>query len=642
MCGIAGFTHLNQPFEPDRINQALRAIQHRGPDQAGVYISDCISLGAVRLRIIDMEGGDQPILSQGGDAVIVYNGEVYNHDELRRELVGLGHRFQTRSDTEVVLHAFLEWDKACLHRLRGMFAFAIWKESERRLFLARDRLGIKPLYYFRHGDELYFGSELKAILVHPEIERNLDPVGLHYYLSLNYVPGPYTLVEGIEKLRAGQWLEWREGYIETGEYWRLNLDPQQSWTLEGAKEELDYLLRSSVREHLIADVPVGVWLSGGLDSSTVLHYASQVSSAPLKTFSVSFRGRSFDESRYFRLVSSVYGTEHYEYDLEPSAELISAVERLPYHLDEPSADAGALPVWFLSRMCRRQVTVALSGEGADELFGGYITYLADDLASRLRFMPRSLRQLVLLSLNKLWPASNEKVSFEYKLKRFLAGSLLRAEEAHLYWNGAFSEKEKAWLYGGTGHGPVSLLFESPYRPRGDIGRLGRFLWFDQRFYLPDDILVKCDRMSMAHSLEVRPPFLDHRIVEFAASLPQEFKVRSRTLKFLLRELMRDKLPPAVIHRKKEGFDIPIHDWFRGPLRPLLLDTLTDRAAEQTGLFRTGRLRQLIDAHLARRANYGYHLWGLMILLLWLKMFRISTAEAAASMTELPVSAGVRS
>jgi len=587
-------------------------------------------------------GGDQPVLSPDGDTVIVYNGEVYNHDELRRELIRLGHSFQTRSDTEVVLHAFLEWDKACLHRLRGMFAFAIWKESERRLFLARDRLGIKPLYYLRRADELYFASELKAILAHPEVDRNLDPVGLHYYLSLNYVPGPYTLVEGIEKLRAGQWLEWREGYVETGEYWRLNLEPRRGWTLEDAKAELDHLLRSSVREHLIADVPVGVWLSGGLDSSTILHYAAQVCCAPVRTFSVSFRGRSFDESRYFRLVSSAYGARHAEFDLTPSEDLTSAIERLPYHLDEPSADAGALPVWFLSRMCRREVTVALSGEGADELFGGYITYLADDLVRWLRLAPRPLRLALLISLNKLWPVSNEKVSFEYKLKRFLAGSLLSPEEAHLYWNGTFSEKEKNWLYGGTGHGPVSLLFESPYRPRGNAGWLDRFLWFDQRFYLTDDILVKCDRMSMAHALEVRPPFLDHRIVEFAASLPAEFKVRGRTLKFLLRELMQDKLPPAIIRRKKEGFDIPMHDWFRGPLRPLLLDTLTDRAAGQTGLFQPARLRQLIDAHLARRANYGYHLWGLMILFLWLKMFRISTAEAAATVAELPVSAGVQS
>jgi asparagine synthase (glutamine-hydrolysing) len=598
-----------------------------------VYESPFVSLGTVRLKVIDLGAGDQPMFSDDGDTVIAFNGEIYNCDQLREELRERGHRFRSRCDTEVVLKAYLEWGRECLPRLRGMFALAIWKESEKRLFLARDRMGIKPLYFLLQGEDLYFGSELKTILVHPEVSRRIDPIGLNYYLSLNYTPGPYTLVDGIEKLRAGCWLEWRDGWIESGEYWRLAIRPDSRWTVENAKAELDALLRSAVREHLVSDVPLGVWSSGGLDSSTILHYAAEASPRRLKTFSVSFKGRSFDESRYFRLVSSVYGTEHHEFDLNPEIDLASAIESLAWHSDEPSADAGALPVWYLSKMCRDHVTVALSGEGADELFGGYVTYLADRWAGRLRMAPAAARRLALAAL-AWWPVSDEKISFEYKLKRFLAGSLLRPDEAHLFWNGTFSDEEKRGLWLRNGHGPIGMPFESPFRPEREAGPLNRYLWYDQRFYLPDDILTKCDRMSMAHSLEVRPPFLDHRIVEMAASLPEIFKIRGGRLKYILRELMKDKLPPSVIRRKKEGFDIPIHDWFRGPLRPLLLDTLTEDAVVRTGLFRPERVRSLIDAHLERRANVGYHLWGLLILFLWLRTWNIETATVSVRETAL--------
>ena len=599
---------------------------HRGPDQQDTYESPRISLGAVRLKIIDLAAGDQPMFSEDRDTVIAFNGEIYNHAELRGQLASRGHRFQSQCDTEVVLRAFLEWDRECLVRLRGMFALAIWRESEQRLLLARDRMGIKPLYIMRRGEELHFASELKAIFAHPEVERRIDPVGLHHYLGLNYVPGPYTLVEGIRKLPAGQWLQWRDGRIDTGEYWRLNFRPETRWTLESAKEELDRLLADSMREHLISDVPLGVWSSGGLDSSTILHYAAQSAPSRLKTFSVSFRGRNFDESRYFRLVSSVYGTDHHEFDLNPGIDLPSAIEDLVRYADEPTADAGALPVWYLAKMSRRHVTVALSGEGADELFGGYVTYVADRLAGTLRKVPAGARKLALAALRH-WPVSDEKIGFEYKLKRFLAGSLLAPDEAHVFWNGAFSESERRELCGEHGAGRDGRLFHAAALPPREAGVMNRYLFLDQKYYLPDDILTKCDRMSMAHSLEVRPPFLDHRIVEFAASLPEDFKVRGRTLKHILRELMRDKLPPQVIRRRKEGFDIPIHDWFRGPLRTLLLDTLTEEAIRRHGLFRPGKVRALIDAHLGRRANLGYHLWGLLILHLWLNLWHIDTASA---------------
>jgi len=621
VCGIAGYTHWQRSFEPTRISQATLTLRHRGPDQQGYFQDSQVSLGAARLKIIDLEGGDQPILSQDGDGVIVYNGEIYNHAELRRELEARGHRFRTRSDTEVLLRAFLEWDTGCFARVRGMFAAALWRPSQRRLVLVRDRLGIKPLYYLERGRDLYFGSELKAILVHPEVHRRLDPEGLDHYLSLNYVPCPYTLIAGIRKLPPGHWLEWREGKLRVEPYWKLEFRPVRRKLAE-ACEELDWLLDQAVGEHLMSEVPLGVWASGGLDSSTIVHYAVRRYPGRLKTFSISFRGRSFDETPYFRTVAARYGTEHAELDLNESLDLAGAVEQMVWYSDEPSADAGALPVWYLSKLSRNSVVVALSGEGADELFGGYITYLADRMLRRLRWAPAGWRRLALRALS-CWPVSDEKISFEYKLKRFLAGSLLEPGEAHCYWNGGFCFAEKKAFYPASSGHKLSLDTAGTARR---IGYLNQFLLFDQLYYLPDDILYKVDRMSMAHSLEVRPAFLDHRIVEFAASLPEDFKIRRRTLKFILRHLMKDRLPPVVIERAKEGLDIPAHQWLRTVLRPLLLDTLSREAVRRSGVFDARAVEDLVRRHLERRANLGFQLWGLLILHLWMRRWKVETVE----------------
>lgn len=618
MCGIAGFTTLDQQAPAELIESLTNAILHRGPNQQGVFRSQSVSMGAVRLSIIDISGGDQPIKSDDGSTVIVFNGEIYNHAELRKELESLGHRFRSRCDTEVVLRAFLQWDTASFQRLRGMFAAALWNEPAQRLVLVRDRMGIKPLYLYRQGRDLHFGSELKAIFGHPAVRRNLDLNGLQYYLSLNYIPHPYTLARGVEKLKPGCWLEWRDGAERIEPYWTLRFR-ESPRSLDEAKEELDGLLRHSIREHLISDVPLGVWASGGLDSSTVLHYAAQ-EVPKLKTFSVSFRGRSFDESPYFREAAKVYDTDHHEFDLNPAENLTGAIEQIAYYSDEPSADAGALPVWFLSKMTRQQVTVALSGEGADEIFGGYYTYLADRYATTLRLVPAPLRRAGLQMLQAL-PASDEKISFEYKAKRFLAGSLLSPEAAHLFWNGTFSSEQRARLLNLNGNKPPVLEALLPEEAR-ETGALNRYLWLDQLCYLPDDILYKCDRMSMAHSLEVRPPFLDHRIVEFAASLPEDLKIRGSKLKFILRELMRNKLPASILQRKKEGFDIPAHQWFRGPLRNMLLDVVNEKAVRETGCLNAVELQRLFRLHFDRKANLGYHLWGLLILFLWIRKWGI--------------------
>jgi asparagine synthase (glutamine-hydrolysing) len=638
LCGIVGFTHKNWTPPPPRIREATATLIHRGPDQQGVFQSSLFSIGAARLKIIDLASGDQPILSDDGDSGIAFNGEIYNHLEIRAELEKLGHRFESHSDTETVLRAFLQWDKECFAKLRGMFAVALWKKSARRLVLARDRMGIKPLYISRQGEDLFFGSELKSIFIHPEIDRRLSLSGLDCYLSLNYVPCPWTLVEGIEKLPPGYWLEWRDGAVTSDAYWTLPFTHAADYTLESAKEELDHLLAQSVREHMISDVPLGIWLSGGMDSTTILHYASKASSSQLKTFSISFRGRSFDETKFIRRAVQEYGTDHQELDLTPEQDLCGAIEEFAYYSDEPSADAGSLPVWFLSKLCRSRTTVALSGEGADELFGGYVTCRADMLAKWARRIPRTLRQAMLSGARHL-PVSDEKISFEYKLKRFLEGSLLKPSYAHVYWNGTFSDEGKESLVKlplpGTFH---RLLGEVDALPQtGDD--LARFLWFDQMYYLADDILVKSDRMSMAHSVEVRPPFLDHRIVEFAAKLSPHLKIRGSQQKLVLSELRKDKLPASIIAGKKTGFDIPAHEWLRGPLRPMLIDSLRDGIAEYGEVFRGDVIENFLTRHLERKANVGYHLWGLLILFQWMKKWRIQAASNATPQSFLQVKAG---
>jgi asparagine synthase (glutamine-hydrolysing) len=635
MCGIAGFTHLRREVEAGRIARMTRTITHRGPDQQGEFEDETVSLGAVRLKIIDLGGGDQPITSRDGQAVIVFNGEVYNFGELRAELEGRGVRFRSHCDTEVVLEAYRAWGVKSFTRLRGMFAFAIWDKSTRELYVVRDRLGIKPLYYYESGEDLLFGSELKVLFENPDVRRELDHEGLTYYLSLNYVPQPYTLAAGIHKVRPGCYLKWREGLLTQEPYWTLQIWPDAKITMEAAKQELDALLEASLKEHLIADVGLGVWASGGVDSTTVLHYAARVAGRQLKTFSVSFTGRSFDESPWFREVARVYGTEHHEFDVNPEVGLVDAIEKLAFFSDEPSADAGALPVWYLSRMTREHVTVALSGEGADELFAGYQTYLADEYALMARRAPKWLREAGLAMLG-LWPASDDKISLEYKAKRFLAGSLMRPEEAHLYWNGTNTLSEKQRLAPRLAHRPTADLYRRLPTESAAVGELNRNLWLDQTYYLVDDILYKCDRMSMAHSLEVRPPFLDHRIVEFAGRLPAELKKQGPVLKRVLRELVRDKIPPSVLSRSKQGFDIPTHHWFRTVLKPLLLETVTERAVRESGIFSWPAVSDLISRHMSRRINAGYSLWGLLTLFLWMKRWNIQTTGMATDRAPQPI------
>jgi asparagine synthase (glutamine-hydrolysing) len=617
MCGILGYTHVRKRLPRGVLDAALNALMHRGPDHPGRFSTDLVSLGATRLRILDLESGDQPLISPDGDVIIVFNGEIFNHHELRLELEALGARFETRCDTEVVLHAFLRWGSDCFARLSGMFGIAIWVQSERRLILARDRMGIKPLYYCQHEGELYFGSELKCIFAHPDVPRRISMDGLNCYLSLNYVPAPHTLVEGIHKLLPGHVLDWHGHDFNIHCYVKKDETAVAPRSMEEATEELDSLLQKSVREQLVSDVPVGIWLSGGLDSSTILRYASKAGTANLRTFSITFKGRSFDESASIKEITDHFGSRHTEFDLDESAGLEDAIQKMAYYSDEPSADAGALPAWFLAQMSSKEVTVVLTGEGADELFAGYLTYKADRYAAMARKVPAGLRQAA-LKYAELLPVSDDKISFEYKLKRFLQGSLLSPEQAHVYWNGTFTEAEKRDFFHFADVDPMAAMLNNMKAGSG----LQRYLEFDQRYYLADDILYKVDRMTMAHSLEARPPFLDPRIVDFSRRLPDEFKLNGSQSKYVLRRLMQDKLPPNVLRRPKIGFDIPIHDWFRSVLQPLLLDTLSEESVRASELFNWNTVEQMIRDHVERKANLGYHLWGLMVLLLWMKQWNI--------------------
>ena len=623
MCGIAGFTHGRRAAAPGRIQDAVASIIHRGPNQQGVFESEAVSLGAARLKIIDIEGGDQPIISQDGDTVIVFNGEIYNHLELRRELEQRGHRFRSHSDTETVLNAFLEWDTECFSRLRGMFAVALWSECDRRLVLARDRMGIKPLYIARRGDDLYFGSELKAILVHPgdralaESRRS----GLLFVAELcAQRRGPWWRASR-NCCQANGWSgsAGPSGPIVTGSCRKVE---RGQWTPETAEAELDRLLKQSVREHLLSDVPLGVWLSGGLDSSSLVHYAAEASGSRLKTFSITFHGRSFDEASYARQVAEAYGTDHTELDLNPEQDLPAAIGELAYYCDEPNADSGALPVWFLSRLTKTSATVALSGEGADELFGGYLMQRASMLAGAARRLPPPMIR-AMLAVAQRWPVSNDKIGFEYKLKRFLEGCRMSAARAHVYWSGTFDDRDRRSLVQPTLPPALDSVLS---QLAGD--HLQDYLSFDQKYFLPDNILTKVDHTSMAHAVEVRPPFLDHRIVEFANSLPASMKIQGARQKVILRNLMRGKLSPAILNRKKIGFDIPTHDWFRGPLRPLLEEAVAFASAEHSDFFQMSKIEADVRAHLDRRANLGYHLWGLMTLFFWMKKWGIQTRASA--------------
>ncbi len=581
------------------------SLTHRGPDSEGTFVKGPVGLAARRLAIIDLAGGDQPIASEDGTCTVVQNGEIYNYRELTVELERAGHRFRTRSDTETIVHAYEEWGLGFAERLRGMFALAIWDAAHKRLVLARDRFGIKPLYYRIQDGRLSFASELDAL---PKGELDLD--ALEAFLAFNSIPAPLSIFREIRKLPAGHLLTWEEGHTELERFARPGPLPARHGEDEAELvEECRARLRDSVRAHLVADVPVGVLLSGGVDSGALAALAAQESSEPVRTFSIGFEEESFDELAGARAVAARYGTRHRELVLRPDAALL--LPALAEAFDEPFADSSALPTYLVAQLAAEDVKVALSGEGGDELFGGYYTYVADLAAERLGGLATRVRPLV-----ERLPSSTRKASFDYKAKRFVRSADLPPLERHHGWKEIFTADARAELTGRRHpFDPVSLLRERFDETEGHE-LLTRLQDVDLGVYLADDLLVKTDRASMAWSLEARVPFMDTVVANFAFSLPVRHKVRGLSKKRLLRKAVEPLLPREVVHGRKRGFSIPAAAWLRGELEPFARETLSAEALRRQGFFEPDAVARLIDDHVAGREDLSRQLWCLLSFTLW--------------------------
>jgi asparagine synthase (glutamine-hydrolysing) len=623
MCGICGVAGGDPSSGRELVARMCAAMVHRGPDDEGSIQLDGVTLGMRRLSIIDLEGGHQPMHNEDSTVWVVQNGEIYNHLELREQLIASGHRFTTESDTEVLVHGYEEWGEALVERLNGMFAVAILDRHRKRVLLARDRMGIKPLHYAVDGKRLVFASELKALLRDPVLRRDIDPVALDEYLALEFVPSPRSIVRGISKLPPAHTLEW---YLGSGmhrlhRYWTPTLgeDPigSRSGDLDERAEELRAVMRESVRKELISDVPLGVFLSGGIDSSAVTAMMAQLGS-DVKSFSVGFAERSFDESRFAREVAKHLGTDHHELTLEP-AMLLDLIPQLPTLLDEPLGDASIIPTYLLSAFTRRHVKVALGGDGGDELFAGYPTLQAHRLAGYYNRAPRLLREGVIAPVVRRLPVSRDNLSFDFRAKRFVSGAAHPVAERHRRWMGSFAAEERTALLSadmrdqlkGSGHVHLSELDgAAPADP------LNQVLLMDMRLYLENDILVKLDRASMMASLEGRVPLLNNDFVEFATRLPLDVKLRGLRPKFLLKRALRGLLPDDILNRPKKGFGIPVANWFRGPLKEQMLSVLSPERIAGKGFFDAAALKSLIDDHLSGRRDNRKQLWTLFVFELW--------------------------
>jgi asparagine synthase (glutamine-hydrolysing) len=592
---------------------------HRGPDSDGLFHDGGVALAMRRLSIIDLEHGDQPISNEDGSVTVVQNGEIYNYRELRRELERAGHSFRTSSDTEVLVHLYEEHGDGFAERLRGMFAIALWDGRERRLILARDRFGIKPLYYRLTDGTLSFASELKAMLEQPGFSRRIDPQAVAAYLAFNSIPAPLTIFAEARKLPAGTLAVWRDGELTQTRYARpapVEAGGVRRGPAADLAAELRETLRGSIRAHLVADVPVGVLLSGGVDSAGIVALAAGEQADPVKTFSVGFEEASFDELDRARLVAERYGTEHHEIVLRPDA--VELFPKLVEAFDEPFGDSSALPTYLVSELAAGEVKVALSGEGSDELFGGYYTYVADLLAPRIGRLAALASPLI-----ERLPSSDSKVSLDYKAKRFARGAGLPPLERHHAWKEIFSRQRQAALLGARDPGwdPVDLYRER-YAETAGAEPLARLQDVDLGIYLVDDLLVKTDRSSMAHSLELRVPFLDNEVAAAALGLATPLKVRGLAKKRLLRQALAPLLPEEVLRGPKQGFSIPVAAWLRGPLQGFARETLSTETLSRHGWLDPATVTGLLDAHCAGREDFSRQLWGLIAFTLWFDRYAV--------------------
>jgi asparagine synthase (glutamine-hydrolysing) len=632
MCGITGavWTLPEKALAPETLSRMVEVLRHRGPDDQGTYAAPLqvrpvygtapgVALGHRRLAIIDVAHGRQPLANEDESVWIVFNGEVYNFRELRHRLEGAGHRFRTRSDTEVLVHLYEDEGPDFLRHVNGMFALAIWDAPRRQLLLARDRLGEKPLIYRQEPGRLLFASELKSLLEVPDIPRQIDPQALDAYLTYQYVPHPQAILRGFAKLPPAHLAVYREDRLEVRPYWQPDLQREEDRPAEDYALELRELLTSSVAMRLESEVPLGAFLSGGIDSTIVVGLMQRLMQAPVRTFSIGFPVAEYDETRYARLVAGRFGAVHQEFRVEPDA--MEVLPKLVWHYDEPFADSSALPTWYVSQLTRQHVTVALTGDGGDELFAGYPRYRAVWLAQGFDRLPRLVRRLVGARFWRRLPASPRQKSLRRRFKRFAEAMSLPPLRRYLEWIAIFGEERRAALYSDEflaslpNVDPLEFLaaraaLSSSRDPVTSISLV------DLATYLPCDLMTKVDIASMAHGLETRPPFLDHRVVELAARMPLRHKFRHGQGKRILHEAFADLLPPEVRQRPKMGFGVPLDHWFRGPLAGFAREVLLDPQTLARGLFRPEAVRALVDAHLSGQFDHSYRLWALLILELW--------------------------
>ncbi len=612
MCGICGIVD-PEGVPPSRLEAMNAALVHRGPDDHGAWIGAGAGLAMRRLSIIDLAGGRQPMSSDDGRVVVVFNGEIYNFRELRAELEALDHFFRTQSDTEVVLRGYEAWGDGVLTRLNGMFAIAIYDQRDERLMLARDRAGIKPLFYAHDGDTLVFASELGALLQGGVKPGPLNAGALDAYFTFLYIPAPDTIYANILKLLPAEKLVFRRGRLTRERYWQPRYQADSSWTLDSASERFLELLDDSVRLQRVADVPLGAFLSGGLDSSAVVSSLCRVSDR-VKTFTIGFDDAQADELKFARIAARHFGTEHTEEMLRP--DLVSLTPRIASHFGEPFADSSALPTWIVSEIARRHVTVALSGDGGDELFAGYtwtrMALAVNRYRSRVNEDLRNAARTILAGL----PAS----PWFNKVRRFNDDSFLEPQDVFRRRQTCFDAAQRSALYqrplAAAVMGDATNRFAAHARAARALSLGDGMLYHDFMMYLPDDILTKVDRMSMAHSLEARVPLLDHRLIEFAATVPFAMKLRGRTSKYIMKHALRARLPKALLRQRKQGFAIPIHRWFREELRDHFQDVVLSPGAHCVEVLRADAVRAIFDAHISRRENYGHHLWALLMFEHW--------------------------
>jgi len=624
MCGIVGIVR-SDGLDVDRalLTRMADAVRHRGPDDDGFYLNGPVGLGMRRLSIIDLAGGAQPIHNQDRSAWIVFNGEIYNYRQLRDQLEKLGHTFYTNSDTEAIIHAYDQYGADCPKHLRGMFAFAIWDERTQELFLARDRVGKKPVLYAQFNGQLVFGSEFSALLQHPDIGKEIDFEALDHYLSFMCVPAPLTAYRKIRKLEPGHSLRLRKGEIRIERYWQPDFSRKVDISEQEAGEEAIKILRDAVKVRLMSEVPLGAFLSGGIDSSAVVALMSEESSAPVKTFSIGFEEQDFSELHHARRVAEHVGADHHEFIVRPDA--LEVLPILVEHYGEPYADSSAVPTYYVARETRKHVTVALNGDGGDESFAGYERYAAMRLAEKYHRIPAVLRDRVLRQAIELMPSSETERGRIRDVKRFVEAASLPKVERYLRWISVFDSQAKQDLYTDnfrqeTQAQSAAGIIDPWFARANGSGIVDAALLTDIMTYLPNDLLVKVDIATMANSLEARSPFLDHHVIEFAASLPEKYKLHGLTTKYLLKRVLKKLLPAENLGRRKMGFGVPIGHWFRGELQPFLRETILSQSALKRGLFKPDAVKRLVELHTRSEQDYSHQLWTLLMLELWFRRF----------------------